>query len=303
MAQNFKPAVYRTSGGDQQVIASSGRMLIEAGGELDFVTGSRLEIAGTPFITSGGNIALGSLTSGNINTTGSVIATSGITGSSGTFTGHISASSGTFTGGLALTSGISASTGGFSSGASFGAGVTFTSGIQATTGNFSGGAAVSSDFSVGAHATFTSGFAATTGNFSGGAAVSSALSVANTFTMTSGLVRPFQQFATGAANPATMNGYGVSEIWSSGSDSTAGRKFALAAPAAGVEKWIYCIASTLLAPAYVTTTGAAALIDGAIGSLIFSSGATNRQWAYLMGQNTTNWMLLARSTDILTSTT
>ncbi|MFA6305708.1 MAG: hypothetical protein WC651_03190 [Candidatus Gracilibacteria bacterium] len=175
--------------------------------------------------------------------------------------------------------------------------VTATSGLSASTGVFSSGA------QFGGAVTFTSGFSATTGNFSGGVAVSSALTVANTLTLSSGFVQPYEQFATGASNPAAMAGFAVSEVWSSGSDSTAGRRYALAAPAAGVMKFIVCIASTATVPAYITTTGATALIDGSITGLIFSTGASNRQWVQLMGQNSTNWLLLAKSTDILTSTT
>lgn len=196
MAPNYKPATYRSSGGDQFEIESSGRVLVKSGGEIDFVSGSRLEIAGTPFITSGGNIALGSLTSGDV-----------------TFPGKVT--------------------------------------------------------------------------------------VANTFTLSSGFIRPYETPATGVANPLLITGYGITQVWSSGAGSSAGRLFTLPAPVAGVEKWVVCIKSTSTGPTILSSTGGGAnLIQRLYGQVYFSSGATNPQWIHLMGENTTNWMILSRSTDM-----
>jgi len=270
----YSPKVYRQQGATELVVSSGGMIAVEDGGILNIEAGGALQIGGSAFITTGGNLAIGSLTSGNV----------------------------TFPGKVTATSGIAASTAAITSGASFGGAVSFTSGITATTGNFSGGIAVSSAGSFGAALSLTSGLQATTGNFSGGVAVSSALSVANTLTLSSGFVRPFEQFATGAANPSTMASHSISEVWSSAAGSTAGRTFNLPAPVAGVEKWLICIGSTATAPAIVKTT-AAYLIDNSITTILFTTGATNRQWWHLMGQNTTNWMTLDKSTDMLTSTT
>jgi hypothetical protein len=94
-----------------------------------------------------------------------------------------------------------------------------------------------------------------------------------------------------------MAAYGVSEIWSSGSDSTAGRRFALGAPVAGFEKWVVGIKGEAAAPAIVSSTGAAASIGGN-SIAVFSTGATNKQWLFLLGANTTNWYVLGHSTDV-----
>ena len=303
----YQPKIYRAQGGVKFVVAS--------GGEIDIEAGGKLSIGGTVFVTTGGNVVLGSLSSGNISSTGSITATSGIAGSSGTFTNGIAASSGTLTGALAvggalsLTTGVQCTTGNFSGGVAIssalgvGAALSLTSGLQGTTGNFSGGVQISSALSVGAALSLTSGLQGTTGNFSGGVAISSAASVASTLTASAAFVRALEVMATAA--PPLLTAYGVSSVWSSAvAGSSEGHRWNLpASTAAGVEKWIICTVSTAGCPAYVSTTSGGSLIDGAIGGIIFTTGAVNRQWVHLMAENTTNWMILSRSTDFLTSVT
>ena len=43
----YQPKVYREQGGDRMVVASSGSLDIESGGEIDFETGAALKLAGT----------------------------------------------------------------------------------------------------------------------------------------------------------------------------------------------------------------------------------------------------------------
>ncbi len=237
----YEPLVYKTSGGDQLTVSTGGVINI---------TGGTLKIAGTDFITSGGNVVIGSLTSGSITTTGSLTASSGVAGSSGTFTGGVAASTGTFSGG-----------------------------IVASSGGFTNGLSMSS--------------AGVTNQLAAGSIV-----------MTSGLYFPVEHPATGVANPFTIAPGGLTEVWSSGSDSTAGRRFNLPAPVAGLEKWVVCVKSTSGAPAILSATGPSALIyPGGYSIGIFTSGAAEAEWVHLIGVGATTWYLVGCSTRITWSTT
>lgn len=281
----YQTYVYRSSGGDQLDVDSSGRIKIGSGGEIDILSGGRLEIAGTAFVTSGGNLAIGSLTSGNITTTGSITLTSGLNASSGTFTNVVAVTSGITALNVSLTSGVTATTGNFSGG------VALSSGISGTTGNFSSG------FAIGGNLAVTSGVNATTGQFSG------AVTVGGSLTLSSAVVVAFEQPATGVANPYMLAGYGVSVVWSSGSDSTAGRRWNLPAPVAGRDLWVVCTKSTATAPAILSSTGSTGLFDKLNTLVIFSSGAVTPDWVHLLGENSTNWITLGRSTGVTVSAT
>ena len=82
---------------------------------------------------------------------------------------------------------------------------------------------------------------------------------------------------------------------------------AMGAPAAGIEKYIVCnevlkSSGVSTGAAIITSSGAGAAV-GANTSILFTTGATNNQWIHLLGQNTTNWVLIGRSTDVTLSAT
>ena len=215
MAVVYKPAVYRTSGGDQLTVASSGVLELESG--------ATLSLDGQAIATTGdvefNNVTV---TSGLAASSGTF--TNGIAGSSATLTGGFAASSGTFSVNVAISSALSVGrTATFSSGASFAEAVTFTSGISATT-----------------------------GNFSGGVAISSAASVARTFTMSSAMVRPVQALATGDTAIYT---YGVSQVWSCGTATGTDFTLAACTVAGTEKWITCSAASASTAPAGITLSG------------------------------------------------
>ena len=176
---SYVPAVYRTSGGSELVVASSGRVLVESGGTLQMASGATL-----------------------------------------TLTGQAHTSTGTVTGN-AITS---------------------------------------------------------TGNVTG---------------------LNFIQTAIAAASSGSTGfvSYGVTQIWSCAVST--GHVFTMpAASAAGVAKYITCNISTSTAPAVVTIAGT---LIGASNTLSFSTGATNPQWIHLIAENTTNWFVIGKSTDVTIS--
>ena len=212
----YQPAVYRTSGGDEQVVESSGNIAVHSGGAITFAAGATLTLAGQ-VITS-----TGALTANSVATTG------GISGSSGTFTADlaltsgISASTGVFTGGVQLSSTLTAIHGTFSSSVTVGGNIAMTSGLNATTGTFTGDVTVASNVAV------TSGL--------------SALRFVN------------NTIAAASSGSTGFVSYGITQLWSCG--VTTGHVFTMpAAASAGVEKWLLCIASTTTAPAVVVAAG------------------------------------------------
>lgn len=195
-------------------------------------------------------------------------ATLTLTGQALTSTGALSANSVTSTGTGTFNAVTSTGTGTFNAVTSTGTG-TFNAVSSTGTGTFN---AVSSTGTGAFNAVTSTG--AITGNYH----VTSAIAAAS-----SG--------STGFVS------YGVTQIWSCGTDT--GHVFTMpVAAAAGVEKWITCVISTSTAPAVVTIAGT--LIEGNT-TLTFSSGAVNTQWIHLMAQNTTNWFVLGKSTDITVS--
>jgi len=107
----------------------------------------------------------------------------------------------------------------------------------------------------------------------------------------------FTAVAAASSGSTGFASYGVTQIWSCA--VTTGHVFTMpAAAAAGTQKWITCNISTSTAPAVVTL--ADTLIAGS-ATLTFSTGATNTQWIHLFAQNTTNWFVVGKSTDVTIS--
>lgn len=239
----YQPGVYRTSGGDEQVIASSGRLYVEAG-TLQLSTAATLTLAGQ-----------------TVTTTGNIAGTSGI-----------------FTAGVTLSSTLSA------------VHVTLTSGIGCTTGNFSGGVTLSSTLTV----------QGATAAFSGGVNISSGLTVQAGYIWAQSGYREFVETATSSWSAITR--YGDSRIKST--DATP-HVYSLPAPISGQHKYIVCFdcSGGTTSAAIVTSSGASAGVNGANTSILFTTGATVRQYVHLLGVNTTAWEVVAQSTDVSLSTT
>src|SRR5512146_535134 len=62
----YTPHVYRQQGATELVVTSGGYISIEDGGVINLESGGELQIAGTHLVTTGGGIALASLTSGAV---------------------------------------------------------------------------------------------------------------------------------------------------------------------------------------------------------------------------------------------
>lgn len=274
----YTPLVYKTSGGDQLTVAS--------GGVLELESGASLSLTGIAITTTGGIAG----SSGTF--TGSVAVTSGITGSSGAFTNGITGSSMAITNGitgssLAITNGITGSSLAITNGIT-GSSLAITNGITgsslAVTAGITGSSLAITNGITGSSATLTNGIAASTGTFTGAVAVTSGITALRYVNNT---------IAAASSGSTGFVSYGVSQVWSSGTDT--GHVFTMpAAASVGIEKWIACIASTSTAPAVVSL--ADTLINGN-ATITFSSGsAGNPQWVHLMAENTTNWFVLGLST-------
>lgn len=233
------------------------------GDQMTVASGGVLELESGATLSLAGQ----AITSTGALTADSAVITGGITGSSIAVTNGITGSSATVTDGIAgssisVTNGISGSS------------ATLTGGFAASSGVFSTSATIGGTLSVANALT-----------------MSSAASVASALTMSSAMIRPYQTASSGSTG---IVNYSISEIWSCGTDT--GHVFTLAsAPVAGTEKWIFCLFSTSTAPAVVVSTAAQI---GGLQTASFATGASNPQWLFLVAQNTTNWMLLAKSTDV-----
>lgn len=268
----YQVGVYRTSGGDELVVESSGNIAVHSGGAITFASGATLTLAGQ------------ALTSTGALTANSASITSGITGSSMAITNGITASSAAITNGItassaAVTNGITASSGAFTNGVTMSS-AAVTNGITASSAAVTNGITASS-------ATLTNGIAASTGTFTGGVALTSGISALRFVNNT---------IAAASSGSTGFVSYGITQVWSSGTST--GTVFTMpAAASAGVEKYITCLAATSTAPAVVTI--ADTLIAGNT-TITFSSGsAAAPQWIHLMAENTTNWFVLGLSTGAL----
>jgi hypothetical protein len=109
---------------------------------------------------------------------------------------------------------------------------------------------------------------------------------------------------TAVAATTTLVNYGVSMILSTG---TSQHVYSLAAPVAGIRKYISCnnvnkSTGSSTGAAIVTSSGASAAF-GAYTSILFSTGSANTQFVSLVGQNSTNWIVTSYSTDVSFSAT
>jgi len=267
--------VYREQGGNRFVVASSGSLDVESGGEIDIEAGGRLEVGGTPLITSGGLVDLSSAIS---KTTGMY--------STGTVTADAFTSTGGTDGSGKFNSVTSTGTGRFNAVTSTGTG-TFNAVTSTGTGTFN---AVSSTGTVTAVAFVSTGSAAFAST--GG-------------TITGGQITAYAGFVEGSietlGSSAALLGYGIS-IVATTSGGGANRMFTLAAPVAGRTKEIICI-DTTAATLIITSSGAGAAIGGNTSILISTGLSSDPEWVRLVGQNSTNWLLLGCSTDVTFSAT
>lgn len=247
----YHPKVYKTSGGDTLNIASGGE----------------LQIAGTAFITSGGGVNIGSLTSGDVTLPGALTVSSGlaVTGAS-TFAAGVKVSSG-----LLVSEGSSFSTGIKVSGAStFAEAVAFSTGI-AVTGNSTFSAAITVSSGVNAlKGVFTSAVNGTTGKFTGDL---SALGFVSGITV-------------GTSSGGALTLASLMTVKSTAGDPV----LYTVAPQAGYICYIRCAASCATSgAAIVTTTGT---WDGSNANLLFSTGVTNPQFVGFIGLSTSRWQVL-----------
>ena len=92
---DYSPKVYRQQGATEMVVSSGGLVSIEDGGLLNVEAGGGLQIGGAAFITTGGDVALGSFTTGAVSFPAAVTAVGALSMSSGIFLPILTASSGT----------------------------------------------------------------------------------------------------------------------------------------------------------------------------------------------------------------
>ena len=162
--------------------------------------------------------------------------------------------------------------------------MTVTNGVAGSSGTFTNTVAVTSGITA-QNITLTSGINASTGQFSSDVS----------------LQRGFYRFVeTATSSWASIVSYGVSVIKST---ETAQHMYALGAPVVGLEKTIICNSVTVATgsstgAAIVTSSGASAGL-GSNTSILFSTGnAQTPQWVKLLGQNTTNWLVMGYTTDV-----
>ncbi|MDO8751144.1 MAG: hypothetical protein Q7K03_08380 [Dehalococcoidia bacterium] len=293
---NYMPGVYRSSGGDQMEVVSSGRIAIDAGGEIDVLAGGRLEIAGVPLISSGGLVDLSSaIGKAGVFSTGTgqfAAVTSTGTGtfnavsSTGTITGNAVSSTGTGTfNAVNSTGSINAAAGFVSTGGSItstGSGVAakFDAVTSTGTGTF---AAVSSTGT----GTFNAVSSTGTGTFNG--VSSTGIVTANNLRVTAGYVdNSFEAITSGSTD---IRPYGISFV-----TAATALTMPLQAPVANQMKWISAIstAATLL----ITSSSAGASIGGSTQISISSGTLATPAWVNLIGENSTNWRVLGFSTAV-----
>lgn len=257
MAPTYNPLTRRTCGGDEFEVAS--------GGVLELNTGGALSMNGTNVITTGGGIALASLTSGDVTFPGAVTISSGLSVDVGS----------TFSSGVTI-----AGLGTFSSGITVAAGSTFSTGIKVTgAGTFSTGIIVD---------------AAST--FSSGVTIKGAVSLTSGLTVTGNISgRGF----IGSVTVGTSSGGAPSATHLLTVKSTAGEPVVYTVvPQTGYVMYIRCAqACATTGAAIVTTTGT---WDGSNKNMLFSSGNSNPQFIGVLGISTSRWQVLssAYSTDI-----
>lgn len=306
----YQPGVYRSSGGDQFEVVSSGRILIDSGGEIDIISGGRLEIAGTALITSGGKVDLSStanFVNANIHSTGTVradtsLASTGTCSVAGGFTSTGASFTSTGSGTAAKFDAVtSTGTGTFAAVSSTGTG-TFNAVTSTGTGTFN---AVTSTGT----GTFNAVTSTGTGTFN--AVTSTGTGTFDQITTTGGVNRAISggqvtalagfihAVETATSSYTSLQAYGLSIVKATG----AGFIFTLAAPVAGFEKMIVCNNATANTAVVPSSTSLAVAIDGSFFSLQIATGlSTAPQWARLVAQNSTNWYLIGSSTDVTRST-
>lgn len=293
----FQVGVYRTSGGDEQVIASSGVQRVQSGGTQVFESGATLTLTGQAVTSTG---------AGTFN---SVTSTGAITGETFTSTGATSGtakfksvtSTGAITGETFTSTGATSGTAKFRSMTSTGVvtGDSFTS-TGGTDGSGKFNTVTSTGVVTGDSFTSTGG---TDGSGKFNSVTSTGTGTFNAVSSTGQILGLFTQYVeTATSSWSSITGYGLSIIKSTNASDFV---FALPAPVAGREKWIMSITPAGSTPGVpiVTSSGASASVNSNT-SILFSSGVVaDPEWVHLIGQNTTNWLTIGYSTDVSFSTT
>jgi hypothetical protein len=141
----------------------------------------------------------------------------------------------------------------------------------------------------------TLGLAGQALNTSGAVTLSGAVGVSGALTASDNFI--WSAVAAASSGSTGFASYGITQIWSSG--TATGHVFTMpVAAAAGVMKYITCNSATSTAPAVVTLAGT--LIAGS-NTLTFSTGSAVPQWIQLAAQNTTNWFVIGKTTDVAIS--
>ncbi len=284
MAVNYKPGVYRTSGGDEEVVASSGRILVQSGGTLNMASGATLTLTGQAVASTGAGTFNSVTSTGAI--TGETFSSTGAT--SGTAKFKSVTSTGTITGDSFTSTGGTAGSGKFNSVTSTGTGtfnaVTSTGTITGDSFTSTGGTAGSGKFnSVTSTGTGTFNALASTGTVSG---------------QVYGLYGLKRYIETATTSWTDLAGYGVSIVKS----TAATWVYNLPAPVAGMEKIIVAMPCTA-GVISICSSGANAGVNGNTSILLSSGLAADPEWIHLIGQNTTNWMTVGYTTDVTFSST
>ena len=289
MAVNYKPAIRRTSGGDQLDVASSGNIAVASGGSIVVVNSSEFTVNGGNPIGSTGILSSGALVANAVSSTGTGTFAAVTSTGTGTFNAVSSTGTGTFN---AVTS--TTGTGTFNAVTSTGTG-TFAAVTSTTgTGTFN---AVSST-GTGTFAAVTS-----TGTNTGLSFVSTgntAFNGGSSGSIAGGLITASSNFVVGVetavAATTGITNYGVSFVVSTA--NAADHDYTLVgAPTPGMIKWIFCNNSTSGGVINITSTAASVSINN-LATVTIATGSINPQNLMLVGQNSTNWLALSHTAQV-----